>query len=277
MPAADEAQADEGLADEGLAGATDIGIGALLSDAVREAGALALQKFRAPFKSWTKEHDSPVSEVDIAVDEMLRERLGGAVPGYGWLSEESADNAERLAARHVWIVDPIDGTRAFIAGREDWVISAALTRDGQPVAGAIYVPVEDALFLALEGEGAMLNGKPLNIRQDEALDGARVSGPKRLVETLAASRHVEILPRIHSLALRLARVANETLEVAFAGGNSRDWDIAAADAILREAGGILTDLDGVPVTYNRPDPVHAGLVAANRLRHPLVIQLLRAG
>ena len=217
----------------------------------------------------------PVTEADREAERAIRALISAEFPGHGILGEEHG--LENASSRHVWVIDPIDGTRAFIAGREDWVISAALTRDGQPVAGAIYVPVEDALFLAIEGEGATFNGMPLNIRQEEELHGARVSGPKRLVETLAASQRVEILPRIHSLALRLARVANETLEVAFAGGNSRDWDIAAADAILREAGGTLTDLEGQPVTYNRPDPVHAGLVAANRLRHQLVIQLLRAG
>lgn len=252
-------------------------VGALLSASVREGGALALTKFRATFKSWTKHLDSPVSEVDIAVDELLRARLTGAAPDYGWLSEESVDNPARLTADSVWIVDPIDGTRAYIAGREDWVISAALVRQGRPVAGAIYVPVADALFLAVEGEGATLNGRPLTIRQDDTLHGARIAGPKRHIDTLAATWQVEALPRIHSLALRLARVADETLEVAFAGGNSRDWDIAAADAILREAGGILTDLEGHTVTYNRPDPVHSGLVAANRLRHQSVIRLLNAG
>jgi myo-inositol-1(or 4)-monophosphatase len=248
---------------------------ALLAAAVREAGALALTKFRTPLKSWTKAQDSPVSEIDIAVDELLRARLSGAAPDYGWLSEESIDNPQRLTAQHLWIVDPIDGTRAFIAGREDWVISAALARDGRPVVGAIYVPVEDALFLAIDGEGATLNGNRLSIRQDEALHDARVSGPKRYVEALAATQRVEAIPRIHSLALRLARVADETLDVAFAGGNSRDWDIAAADVIVHEAGGALTDLAGQRAIYNRPDPVHGGLVAANRLRHRNVIRQLR--
>jgi myo-inositol-1(or 4)-monophosphatase len=247
----------------------------LLAAAVREAGALALQKFRSPFRSWTKGHNSPVSEVDIAVDELLRERLGGAVAGYGWLSEESADDPARLAADYVWIVDPIDGTRAFIAGREDWVISAALTRAGRPVAGAIYVPVEDVLLLAAAGEGATRNG--VRVMPDDAadLDGARVAGPKRFVHALGAERRIEELPRVHSLALRLARVATGAIDIAFAGGNSHDWDIAAADLIVHEAGGALTNLDGDRVVYNRPDPVHSLLVAAGRGRHEKLIRLMR--
>jgi myo-inositol-1(or 4)-monophosphatase len=255
----------------------DAEVGALLSAAVREAGALALRKFRSPFKSWTKGHDSPVSEVDIAVDEMLRDRLGRAAPGHGWLSEESVDSPERLAAREVWIVDPIDGTRAFIAGREDWVISAALARDGRPVAGAIYVPVEDALLLAIAGCGATLNGRPLTVAAGETLSGARIAGPQRRLDRLKASApDIVLMPKVHSLALRLAQVATGALEGALAGPNSRDWDIAAADLIVHEAGGALTDLDGLPVTYNRPDPVHGVLVAANPARHRSVVRLLRA-
>ncbi len=156
------------------------------------------------------------------------------------------------------------------------MISAALAKDGRPVAGAIYVPVEASLFLAVVGQGATLDGRPLVIRQVDSLQGARVAGPKRYIDALAATQQIEAIPRVHSLALRLARIANETLDVAFAGGNSRDWDIAAADVIVHEAGGLLTDLDGNRVTYNRPDPVHGGLVAANRRRHRDVVGLLRA-
>lgn len=250
--------------------------GRLLADAVREGGALALQKFRSVFKSWTKEHDSPVSEVDIAVDALLRARLHAATPSYGWLSEESIDDPARLDARRVWVVDPIDGTRAFIAGREDWVISAALTENGRPIAGAIYVPVADQLLLAVAGQGATLNGRALAASEAVHFDGAVVAGPKRHVDALAAaSGHpIEPTPKVHSLALRLARVATGTLDVAFAGGNSHDWDIAAADLIVHEAGGILAGLDGIPVAYNRPRPAHGILVAAGRARHQHLVRLL---
>lgn len=251
-------------------------VSALLAAAVREAGELALKSFRSSFRSWIKGSNSPVSEVDIAVDELLRERLMAAAPDYGWLSEETLDDQQRLSASRVWIVDPIDGTRAFIAGREDWVISAALAENGRPVAGAIFAPVENAMFLAVAGHGATLNGRPLQAGLDERLSGARIAGPKRYFDALAAAERVEALPRVHSLALRLARVASEAIDVAFAGGNSRDWDIAAADLIVHEAGGALTDLEGRQATYNRPDPVHGILIAANRPRHRSVLRLLRS-
>jgi myo-inositol-1(or 4)-monophosphatase len=237
-------------------------VAALLAAATREAGALALQKFRSSFKSWTKGRDSPVSEVDIAIDTLLHERLLGAFPDYGWLSEESADDSSRLAKRYVWIVDPIDGTRAFIAGREDWVISAALVHDGRPVVGALYVPAPDLLVLASAGRGATLNGAPIQAADGDDFAGARVAGPKRYQETLHARHPIVEVPRIHSLALRLAEVATAGLDIAFAGGNSRDWDIAASDIIVHEAGGALTDLDGARIVYNRPDTAHGHLMAA---------------
>ena len=249
---------------------------ALLAAAVREAGALALQKFRSPFKSWTKGKDSPVSEVDIAVDELLRERLIGATPGYGWLSEETTDDSARLTAQRVWIVDPIDGTRAFIAGREDWVISAALTETGRPILGAIFVPVENALMLAVKHAGATLNGTAMRAHDGDSLRGAKVAGPQRYIDALiAAGCGVDPVPRVHSLALRLARVATGALDVAFAGGNSHDWDIAAADLIVHEAGGALTGLDGHRPVYNRSSPIHGALVASGRARRDKVVRLMQ--
>jgi myo-inositol-1(or 4)-monophosphatase len=250
-------------------------VGGLLGAAAREAGALALKKFRSSFKSWTKGHNSPVSEVDIAVDALLRERLMAAHPGFGWLSEESVDDPARLARDHVWIVDPIDGTRAFISGREDWVISVALAHDARPVVGAIYVPVEDALLLAVAGRGATLNGAVLIAPDGHDLEGARVAGPQRLIDALQARRPVAAMPKVHSLALRLARVATGQLDIAFAGGSSHDWDIAAADVIVHEAGGALTTFGGQRAVYNRPTPVHDKLVAAGAGRHQELIDLMQ--
>ena len=247
-----------------------------LSAAVREAGALALQKFRSPFKSWSKGNASPVSEVDIAVDELLRERLAATTPVYGWLSEESVDDPTRLNARQVWIVDPIDGTRAFIGGLSDWAISAALAEDGRPVVAALFAPVENALYLATAGKGATLNGLPMAASDADSLDGARVAGPKRRLDALdALHARITLLPKVNSLALRIARVATGAIDVAFAGPNSHDWDLAAADLIVQEAGAALTDFAGRMVIYNRPDPVHAALVAAGPGRHEKLIRLMQ--
>ena len=185
------------------------------------------------------------------------------------------DDPARLSAERVWIVDPIDGTRAFMGGLPDWSISAALVEKGRPIVGALFAPVEDGLFLAAVGEGATLNGAAIAPRDGPALAGARVSGPKLPVDALRANAdRIEVRPRVHSLALRLARIAEGALDVAFAGANSNDWDLAAADLIVHESGGLLTNFTGEPATYNRPNPVHAALVAAGGVRHASVLRII---
>jgi myo-inositol-1(or 4)-monophosphatase len=247
-----------------------------LAGAVKEAGAVALSFFRGPLRSWTKgEGDSPVTEADIAANDLLYRQL--VSDGDGWLSEESENDPARLTARRIWVVDPIDGTRAFLAGREDWTVSVALVVDGRPVLAALYAPVSDELFLASAGGGATRNDAPIRASEQWGLAGARVGGPKRMLERFAQSgSDIVATPRIHSLALRLARVAHGELDAAVAGGNGHDWDLAAADLLVHEAGGKMTALDGKALIYNRPDPVHGTLVAAGRGRHAALVDLVRA-
>jgi myo-inositol-1(or 4)-monophosphatase len=250
--------------------------GERLAIAVREAGALALSTFQKPLKSWIKGESSPVSEADIAVDHLLRERLTADTPHFAWLSEESVDDPARLDARFVWIVDPIDGTRAYIAGLPDWTVSVALVENGRPVAACLYAPVLEEFYLAVAGAGATLNGAAIAASPGTTLADARIAGPKALIEKLvAAEPSIAAMPRVRSLALRLARVAQGTCDAAFAGGNSHDWDLAAADLLVHEAGGALTPFDGGALIYNRPEPRHGMLVAAGRDRHATLIKLLR--
>lgn len=244
--------------------------------AVREAGAIARRMAGATLKSWTKAHDSPVSEADIAVDEFLRDRLAAILPGCGWLSEESHDDQTRLAASLLWIVDPIDGTRAYLAGLADWSISVALVREGRPVVACIYAPVEEALFAAAAGTGACLNDSPIAATPGAGLAGARAAGPKPYLKTLTRiAPDLVSEPKVHSLALRLARVASGRLDIAFASTDSHDWDLAAADLLVHEAGGALTTLDGRVLTYNRTVPRHSALVAAGGERHAALVELMQ--
>ena len=247
-----------------------------LAIAVQEAGAVVKKFFGGPFKHWTKgQGDSPVTEADIAANELLHGRL--VESGDGWLSEESENDPTRLAARRVWVVDPIDGTRAFIAGSEDWSVSVALVVDGRPVVAALFAPATDELFLSTAGGGATRNGVPIQASSGSSLEGARVGGPKRMMERIALNGSgIALMPRIHSLALRLARVAHSELDAAVAGGNGHDWDLAAADLLVHEAGGMMTALDGRVLVYNRPDPVHSVLLAASRDRHAALADLIRA-
>jgi len=246
-----------------------------LASAVREAGALALHIFRGRPASWIKGASSPVSEADLAVDALLRERLL-AIRDAGWLSEETEDDPARLQRAEVWVVDPIDGTRAYLAGLAEWVIAAALVRFGRPLVAALYAPVSDELFLSVAGGGATLNGAPIKASTGDQLAGATFSGAKRRLDSLAAVEpRIVTAPRIPSLALRLARVATGALDGTFAAPDSHDWDLAAADLLVHEAGGLVTGLTGESLIYNRPDPVHGALVAAGRARHELLLGLIR--
>jgi myo-inositol-1(or 4)-monophosphatase len=264
LPAADPAKVDAGARD-------------LLVSAVREAGALALKSFRGSIKQWAKGKSSVVCEIDLAVDTLLRERLTGSDSGYGWLSEETEDDPARLDAKTIWIVDPIDGTRSYLAGRVDWSVSAALAVDGRPVLAALFAPATAEFFLATVGGGATLNGAPITVNSTTGPAGAKVAGPKQFLNRLAETNaKIVPMPRIGSLALRLARVAQGELDIAFAGTNSHDWDLAAADLLVHEAGGALTTLAGQALTYNCPEPVHGALIAAGRNCHATLIERARS-
>jgi myo-inositol-1(or 4)-monophosphatase len=246
-----------------------------LAGALREAGELALRTFRAELRSWTKGKSSPVSEADLAVDALLRERLLTILDA-GWLSEETEDDPARLGYAEVWVVDPIDGTRAYLAGLPDWAISTALVSGGRPVAAALYAPVRGEMYLSVAGGGATLNGVPIHASRGDQLSGAKFSGAKRRLDTLAAVEPgIATAPRVPSLALRLAGIATGALDGTFIAPDGHDWDLAAADLLVHEAGGALTTLTGQSLIYNRRDPVHGALVAAGRARHEVLLLLIR--
>jgi len=247
-----------------------------LAAIVREAGDIALTAAKGPLKRWTKEGSSPVSEADIAVNDFLAMRLPPLVPDAAWLSEETEDNSARTEASCVWVVDPIDGTRAYLNQRADWAISIALVEGGRPTLAALYAPVTDELFLAVNGAGATLNGGRLKVAPGEGLGGLHLAGPVRYLNKLVEiNPRVLPQPKVHSLALRFARVAGGELDAAFASPNSHDWDLAAADLLVHEAGGALTDFTGQVLSYNRADTGHGALIAAGPARHGELIGLLR--
>jgi myo-inositol-1(or 4)-monophosphatase len=244
---------------------------ALMADTVRAAGELGLAMFGTELKKWTKGESSPVSEADIAVNDLIEKRLRAATPEYGWLSEESADDESRLGKRLTWIIDPIDGTRSYLAGREDWCV--ALVEDARPVMASVFATSTDEFFLAIRGQGTTCNGIPVRATTGSAMDFSRVAGPKPLVERMVHPRQdITLYPRIGSLALRLCWIANGRLDAAFAGGQSRDWDLAAADLIVHEANGRMTELSGDPILYNRREVTHGLLVAAGADRHAYIVE-----
>ncbi len=250
-------------------------IPALLLDAVCqtvcEAGAIALRHFRLGEKTnarmWSKTGGSPVTEADIAVDTYLKIQLSVLLPDAGWLSEETIDNPHRMERRHVWVVDPIDGTRAFMSGHPDWAVCVALLKDNEPVLGVVFAPAHRGMYRATLGNGSQLNGERLTVSDHGQIEGARTAGPRPLVDRLSTHDRVVELDKIPSLAMRIVRIAEGVVDIGLVTPDSRDWDLAAADLILREAGGRLSNLKNQPPAYNQADPVHGVLVAAPNMLH----------
>jgi len=249
----------------------------LIENAAREAGGIAMRYFGADNQVWHKHGNSPVSEADFAVDRFLTETLRSARPGYGWLSEETEDSDERLSASRIFVVDPIDGTRGFIDGRKEWCISVAVVENGVPVAGVLECPALSETYAAAGGAGARLNGRRLERLSGSAI--ASVTASRKLNEAISASQGgaLAVLPFVPSLAYRLAMVAGRKVDAAFAKPGASEWDIAAADIILREAGGALVDLDGVQPRYNRPATRSGPLLAAGTEAVSSVIELAKSG
>jgi myo-inositol-1(or 4)-monophosphatase len=235
---------------------------ALIGAAAREAGAIALGFFGKDPEVWMKTGSSPVSEADLAVDRFLHDVLRAARPDYGWLSEETADSGERLSARRTFVVDPIDGTRAFIEKRSTWCVSIAVVEAGRPLAGVLDCPVKDEVFLAALGGGGTVNGAPLALRRAER---PVLAGPRPLLDEAARRLSLDFdrTGYIPSLAYRIAMVARGEIDATFVKPNAHDWDLAAADLILAETGGQILDASGAALSYAGPTVRHGALVAGS--------------
>ena len=244
---------------------------------VAEAGALALTYFREGAKIWQKDgHAGPVTEADLAVDALLRERLLALLPGAAWLSEESEDDPARLDAARLWIVDPIDGTRAFVRDEPYFAISVALVEDGATVLGAVFAPALGEMFEARAGHGARLNGTAIHVGAKADIAGIRLIAYRDLIES---RRWRTPWPEVetamfNSIAYRLALVAAGRYDACLTLSPKSDWDLAAADLILKEAGGIATARAAAPFLYNLPEIRHPNVIAANPALHKALIDKL---
>lgn len=226
--------------------------------AAREVGDMALRaQHERGFRVWNKEPNQPVSDIDLAVDDRLRAVLGAILPDAAWLSEETVDDPARLSARALWCVDPIDGTRDFVAGRDGWAVSVALVIDGAPRFGLLYAPAQDALWLAGVGEGATRNGDPVEALPRDTFPGARVPADRLPREDADLS----MVAKPNSIALRMAMVANGSADLVATLRWGAEWDVAAAALIVAEAGGVVTDAFGAPLAFNKPAPDAFGLIA----------------
>lgn len=247
---------------------------ALLVAAVREAGALAMTYFGTEVRTWEKEGGTPVSDADIEVNLLLQRRLRQARPDYGWLSEETEDDTARLNCRRVWVVDPIDGTRAFLQGTPHFCHAVALVEDGRPILAALYNPAVDEFYEASKGQGARLNGRPIRVSEREELEGCNMAayGPMFRHPAWRDPWPDMTIVQRDSVAYRFALVASGTADVAFGLNAKQDWDLAAADLIVQEAGGRVTSARGHPLSYNGADPKHRSFLAAGPALHDVLLQ-----
>jgi myo-inositol-1(or 4)-monophosphatase len=250
----------------------------LLIGASRAAGEAALRYFRNGVEVfWKNGGTSPVTAADHAANDILKARLLGARPAYGWLSEESEDDPARLDRARVFIVDPIDGTRAFMNGKDTWCVSAALAERGETLAGVLFAPALGELYVATADGRVEKNGVPLRVADADANGRFRISASDQLINSLAVDpKDIERLSRIPSLAYRLAMIADARMDATLVMPNSHDWDLAAAHLILGNAGGKLTDTAGRPLRFNAAVPRHGVLVAASGPLHPRILRALPA-
>lgn len=238
----------------------------ILTDAALEAGKIASGYFGGSYASEDKPGGAgPVTEADLAVNVMLEQTLPAERPQYGWLSEESEDSDVRLGRERVFIVDPLDGTRSFIAGEKTWAHSLAVAERGEVIAAVIYLPLRDRLYAAARGQGATLNGVPIRASGRRVLDGATMLTARPALDPKYwKDGIVPGIKRVYrpSLAYRLALVAEGRYDAMLTLRDSWEWDIAAGALILEEAGAAVSDRHGRPLRFNNAHPQVPGVVAA---------------
>jgi len=248
----------------------------LLKDVVREAGQRALAMRRQGLNIQQKPGGSPVTDADLAIDTFLKEQLLAARPGYGWLSEETPDTPDRLTKSRLFLSDPIDGTSAFMKDKPWWSICSAVIEDGRPIAGVVYAPTLDEFYEAAAGQGARLNGAPVTVSDRATIEGASMLAYERLFTDRDWPQpwpQMQIV-NCNSLALRMSLVGSGAFDATLSAVLKHDWDLAAGDLIIHEAGGLATDHLGRTFLYNRPIPQQRSLVCAGPALHSLLLERL---
>lgn len=237
---------------------------ALVKQAADLAGEIALRHLAQAPRVWDKgDGQGPVSEVDLEIDAALRDLLLGARPDYGWLSEETPDTPDRLQRDNLFIVDPLDGTRAYLDGQVGFAHPVCVVADGQPVAAAICLPRLGQTYSAARGQGAFCNGAPISVARPAAV--ARVLAARSQLDAAFWPGGAPVVERAFrpALAWRMALVADGSFDAMFTFKPAWHWDIAAGALIVTEAGGCVSDDRGDPLRFNTPTPRAPGVMAAS--------------
>lgn len=251
----------------------------LLLDAARKAGRIALKYFRRDPKTWDKPGAGPVTEADLAVDAYLHQTLRAARPDYGWLSEETADHPARrearLKAQRTFIVDPIDGTRAFIAGEGSWAVVLAVVTEGTATDAVVHLPSARKTYAATQSRGANLNGTPIHVSERSNPDGGRIMARQPVMRP---EHWPGGLPQMRrgfrpALAYRMALVAEGRYDATLTLRPTWDWDAAAGALLIAEAGGAVTDAAGKPLRFNSDSGQVPSVVGAGACHDRLIAGL----
>ncbi|KAF0184339.1 MAG: myo-inositol-1(or 4)-monophosphatase [Hyphomonadaceae bacterium] len=251
----------------------------ILADAIaaaKAAGEITLCYFGKPMDVRHKSPNNPVTDADLHADNILRETLKSKYPDYGWLSEETPDDGSRLRCHRTWMIDPIDGTRAFTKGIPHFTISIALVENGKAILGVVFNPATNEMFYATRGDGAYKNHSQIKVSARQALSGARILGDKHWFcakswRTPWPEMHIESR---NSIAYRLALVASGEFDMTIGTRQSNDWDIAAGAIIVSEAGGTISDYVGNEFVFNQAKPVQTNLIASGPHLHDEIITQL---
>ncbi len=242
--------------------------------ATQEAAALAFTSWREgavpDAKVWEKSANNPVSDIDMAVDALLNDRLREILPEAAWLSEETVDDPARLDARLLWLVDPIDGTRDYVRGRSGWCVSVALVADGQPVFSVMAAPAQSKLWVAASGEGVTCNGERLSGSSRLDFVGSRVPAD----DLPRIDRDLATVQKPNSIAMRMTMVACDRADLVATLRWGNEWDIAAAHLVAQEAGAVVSDALGRPIVYNKREPIDFGLICCAPGIHEAAVERL---
>jgi len=245
--------------------------------AAREAGAIIRRYYDGGVEAREKAKDNPVTAADLEADACIRAHVSEAFPADGWLSEETADSTDRLQKPRVWVVDPLDGTKEFIAHLPEFCVCIALVEHGRPVVAVSYNPATGRLYAAARGAGTTIDGEP-----------ARVTATSRVPDAVVLASRSEdkrgewdpFKPRVQvkltgSVAFKLAEIASGQGDATFTLTPKNEWDICSGTLLVEEAGGRVTDLEGRPLVFNQPSPLRPGMIASNGVLHEGLMQLIR--
>lgn len=247
----------------------------LLTDAALKAGEIAKRHFGADPKVYDKGAEGPVTEADLEIDAMLHETLLHARPDYGWLSEETEDTDARQNHEHVFICDPIDGTRAFIEGGKSFSHSLAVARNGVVTAAAVFLPMHDKLYGAHQGGGSTMNGATLTVTQTTTLAEATALTTKANMQPQHWKDGVPSIGKAYrpSLAYRMALVGEGRFDAMMTFRPTWEWDIAAGALIIAEAGGVVTDGFGRALAFNGPGAQVDGVLTGSASIHAQLLAM----